>query len=207
MVTVLNLSRSGTVASSSGSLVWSGLVKAAFWEGIGYPNQIQKYPYPSDIKLPIPKRIGYCPMDVGKPMGNWRRWFFSPWVSSCLLVLEIGSTSWCGQNELLSLAQCALRLQCRCPAWSCGGQADTAHKRESFGGRLWAERRGKLVCWSGIWVYLWVTTNYPPHTQILLGNFLSSILYPNRVGMGLDVGDGDPAADLGILNYGSSLES
>lgn len=62
MVTVLNLSRSGTVASSSGSLVWSGLVKAAFWEGIGllviqtksrntHTHRISNCPYPKELGI------------------------------------------------------------------------------------------------------------------------------------------------------------
>jgi hypothetical protein len=33
-------------------------------------TQTQNYPYPSDIRLPIPKIVGYHPLDVGKTMGR-----------------------------------------------------------------------------------------------------------------------------------------
>jgi hypothetical protein len=47
-----------------------------------------------------------------------------------------------------------------------------------------------------VWIIHEYLVNYPPHIQIVVGNFILSIPSPNTMDMCLDVGNGEGSAGL-----------
>jgi hypothetical protein len=153
----------------------------AVGEGIGYPHPTSKNAHTHQLpNYPYPKQLGNVHWMWANPLGNWPWWLFSPWVSS------IGAGSWLRFARLAGVAAGSMRACCQSSSWSrCvtsrrGGQA--VLERERRLGNVRGEEQISLM--NGYWVYSRETTNYPPHTCIITGNFFIIHALPKQCGYG-----------------------